>query len=85
MYSQTVHLFSGCPRLVRADRGPENAKVAFLQPFLRQREQDGLAGEKSFQFGKSVSNQVGNFILGVGVFNYILLSITQNYHNIARE
>ena len=66
MYSQTVHLFSGCPRLVRADRGPENAKVAFLQPFLRQREQDGLAGEKSFQFGKSVSNQVGNFILGGG-------------------
>jgi len=48
----------GCLRLLRSDRGSDNAKVAFLQPFLRRNGQDGLAGENSFQYGKSVSNQV---------------------------
>ena len=49
---------TGCPSLLRGDRGSENAKVIFLQPFLRRNGQDGLAGENSFQYGRSVSNQV---------------------------
>ena len=45
---------AGLPRLVRADRGTENAKVAYLHPFLRR----DIAGTSSFQYGRSVSNQV---------------------------
>ena len=51
-------LFSGCPGIVRTDRGTENSTVAFLQPFLRRNGRDRLAGERSFQYGKSASNQV---------------------------
>lgn len=51
-------LFLGCPRIVRSDRGTENSKIAFLQPFLRRNGQDTLAGEGSFQYGRSASNQV---------------------------
>lgn len=47
----------GCPVLVRADKGTENARVAFLQPFLRRDGTDSLAGVNSFRYGKSVNNQ----------------------------
>ena len=44
--------------MVRYDRGTENSKLAFLQPFLRRNNcSDGLAGVASFQYGKSASNQ----------------------------
>ena len=41
--------------------GSENAHtpgIAFLQPFLRHNLSDCFAGEHSFRYGKSVSNQV---------------------------
>ena len=41
----------GCPRIIRTDRGTENARVAYLQPFLRRHGH-------SFQYGRSASNQV---------------------------
>lgn len=50
----------GTPTLVRADKGTENARVAYLQPFLRRNDTDTLAGNASFRYGKSVNNQVGN-------------------------
>ena len=53
-------IIAGLPRLVCTDRGTENVKVAFLQPFLRRNGRDLSAGTKSFQYGKSVSNQVGD-------------------------
>ena len=43
---------------MRTDRGTENSVIAFVQPTLRSFHQDDLAGEKSFRYGKSTSNQV---------------------------
>ena len=48
----------GCPKLLRADRGTENTKIAFMQPFLRRHGTDTLSGENSFRYGRSVHNQV---------------------------
>ncbi|XP_062522376.1 uncharacterized protein LOC134197129 isoform X2 [Corticium candelabrum] len=56
-YTETVKNVGGCPRVLRADRGTENTNVAFIQPFLRHFDKDALAGEKSFWYGKSTSNQ----------------------------
>lgn len=53
---------TGCPRVVRCDGGTENNRIAFLQPFLRWNGQDAFAGEKSFQYGRSASNQVQSCI-----------------------
>ena len=64
--------FLGCPRVLRADRGTENTNVAFIQPFLRHFDKDALAGEKSFWYGKSTSNQVFeifNFGLYMGIID----------------
>ena len=49
-----VHYTIGCPKVVRADHGTENAKLAYIQPFLRN-----TSINSSFRYGKSVSNQVG--------------------------
>lgn len=43
--------------MLRCDRGSENAKVAYIQPFLRRHGTDPQSGSKSFQYGRSVSNQ----------------------------
>ncbi|XP_064389966.1 uncharacterized protein LOC135337880 [Halichondria panicea] len=56
-YLKAVELCEGCPTLVRADMGTENAKVAHLQPFLRRHDTDSFAGCDSFRYGKSVHNQ----------------------------
>ena len=45
----------GCPRIVRSDRGTENSRIAYLQPFLHR---NGSGVDSSFQYGKSSSNQV---------------------------
>ena len=44
-------------RVIRADMGTENVSVAAIQRFFRRADDDGFAGEKSFLYGKSVSNQ----------------------------
>ena len=49
---------SGYPFVLRCDLGSENAYLAFLQPFMRRNGNDCCAGERSFRYGKSVSNQV---------------------------
>ena len=55
-YIANSHEFccASLPRIVRGDRGTENSRVAYLQPFLG-RDSTPVA---SFQYGKSVSNQV---------------------------
>ncbi len=56
-----VALYVGFPKLVRADKGVENAKVSFLQPFLRHQSTNGCdSGKNCFHYGKSVNNQVDN-------------------------
>ena len=52
--------------------GSENAHIAFLQPFLRRNGSDCFAGEHSFRYGKSVSNQVYNMIITVLPRNLIM-------------
>lgn len=47
----------GTARVVRSDCGTENTYVAGIQQFLRRNSNDDLAKEKSFIYGKSVSNQ----------------------------
>ena len=48
---------NGIPRKVVGDRGTENVYLAASQRFLRRNHFDTNAGEKSFQYGRSVSNQ----------------------------
>lgn len=58
--SNTMHYyykFLGCPSVLRADLGTENAKVAYLQPFLRRHGQDSMVS-KCFLYGRSTANQV---------------------------
>ena len=47
----------GTARIVRADCGTENCHVAGIQRFLRSNSDDSFAAEKSFMYGRSVSNQ----------------------------
>ena len=49
---------SGTPCILRCDLGSENSHLAFVQPFLRRNGVDCYAGELSFRYGRSVSNQV---------------------------
>ena len=48
---------SGIPRIVRGDCGTENVNIAHIQRSLRSSDNDAFAGDKSFLYGKSVSNQ----------------------------
>lgn len=56
-FLDTVRQIGGAPSIVRADYGIENVKVAGIQGFLRQDGTDSFAGDNSFMYGKSVSNQ----------------------------
>lgn len=47
----------GTARIVRADNGTENTYVASIQRFLRNNSNDSFACDKSFMYGRSVSNQ----------------------------
>lgn len=49
---------TGCPTIVRADRGTENVHIERLQRYFRRNGTDAFAGEKSFLYGKSTANQV---------------------------
>ena len=57
-FMKTVLLRSGCPVIVRADRGTENGHMEVMQKLMRC-EQDGpdAAGSRSFIYGRSVANQ----------------------------
>ena len=56
-FLDTVRQIGGAPSIVRADYGIENVKVAGIQRFLRRDGTDSFAGDNSFMYGKSVSNQ----------------------------
>ena len=71
-------LFAGIPSLVRADRGTENSIIAFVQPTLRSQHSDSLAGDKSFRYGKSTSNQVSYKLLDY-------LAITNSFFSIEED
>ena len=47
----------GVPRICRGDAGTENVNIAAMQRFFRRDASDEFGGEKSFLYGKSVSNQ----------------------------
>ena len=53
-------IYVGTPQILQCDMGTENSHLAFLQPFLRRNGVDCFAGEESFRYGRSVSNQVLN-------------------------
>ena len=56
-YLDCVQQLGGTVRIVRGDRGTENGNVAAIQRFFRRSADDDFAGDKSFMFGKSTSNQ----------------------------
>ncbi|KAE8284603.1 hypothetical protein D5F01_LYC17938 [Larimichthys crocea] len=55
-YMEAVQRFSGCPRIVRGDRGTENVKVRDFQRFLRRNIHDG-SGIDGYIKGASTANQ----------------------------
>ena len=54
----SLFVYLGTSWRIRGDHGTENVKVAGIQRFFRHAAVDAFSGEKSFQFGKSTSNQV---------------------------
>lgn len=54
----TIPSSTGVPRIVRADNGTENVTIAGLQRFFRADHMDAFARDKSFMYGRSVTNQV---------------------------
>ena len=45
------------PCLVRSDRGSENTILGGIQKYLRREYSDNVAGDESFRYDPSVSNQ----------------------------
>ena len=56
-FMDCVKQLGGAPRTIRGDRGTENVNIAAMQSFLRRNGTDSMAGQKSFLYGRSVSNQ----------------------------
>lgn len=56
-YLDCVKELKGVPRRIRSDNGTENTRVAATHRVFREDDNDSFAGEKSFMFGKSTSNQ----------------------------
>lgn len=52
-----VRRIGGTPTILRGDCGTENCYVAAIQRFFREGLGDPLAGDNSFMYGRSVSNQ----------------------------
>ena len=50
--------YVGTAEIIRGDKGNENLNVAAIQIYFRRHGNDSMAGEKSFLYGKSVSDQV---------------------------
>ena len=56
-YLEALKVLRFAPRIIRCDKGTENATLALLQPFFRYNDTDSMAGLNSFRYGRSVSNQ----------------------------
>ena len=67
-YSQCTPLYTGTPCILKCDCGTENTTLAFVHPFLRRNGSDCFAGEYSFRYGKSVSNQVQHTSLAIELY-----------------
>ncbi|XP_020913306.1 uncharacterized protein LOC110250983 [Exaiptasia diaphana] len=52
-----VQELGGTSHICRADRGTENVNVAGMQRFFRRNGYDEFRGDKSFLYGRSVTNQ----------------------------
>jgi len=52
-----VQNVGGTASVIRADMGTENVRIAAIQRYLRHEARDSWSGEKSFLYGRSVSNQ----------------------------
>ena len=52
-----IRQVKGIPRVIRSDCGTENVYIAAIQRYLRRNGHDGMAGVKSFLYGKSTANQ----------------------------
>ncbi|XP_065831019.1 uncharacterized protein [Oscarella lobularis] len=57
LFLDCVFLNRCCPAVVRSDYGTENTLLSKMQMMLRDEGNDGLAGGRSHQFGKSAFNQ----------------------------
>ncbi|KAG1931015.1 hypothetical protein F2P79_021986 [Pimephales promelas] len=53
-FLETVRSLGGCPRI---HMGTENSTIRDMQRYLRRSDDDPLAGERSFIYGKSTANQ----------------------------
>ena len=62
---------------IRGDNGTENGTVAVLQNIFRAEGTDNFAGERSFQYGKSIANQV--FFLVSSNFAIAIIYFTKYY------
>lgn len=56
-FYECVKQLGGTPLICRGDRGTENGMVAAMQRFFRRDGIDEFSQEKSFLYGRSVSNQ----------------------------
>ena len=56
-FTDCVKQLGGTARVIRADCGTENVRIAAIQRFFRSQHDDEMAGVASFMYGKSVSNQ----------------------------
>lgn len=74
-------LIAGVPTILRTDRGTENCNIAFIHPTLRSQHSDHFAGEKSFRYGRSTSNQVqGTYLKVFLIITQIFLSFRELKH-----
>jgi len=56
-FHDCIQELGGTPHICRSDRGTENVNVSAMQRFFRRNGHDEFRGEKSFMYGRSVSNQ----------------------------
>ena len=56
-FLKCVRGIGGTPTILRSDCGTENCYVAAIQRFFREDHDDPLAGDSSFMYSRSVSNQ----------------------------
>lgn len=52
-----IRQLGGMARILHGDRGSENGNLVTTQHFFRRSMDDNFAGDKSFIYGKSTSNQ----------------------------
>ena len=55
-YADYVDAIKGTSRRIRADKGTENVNVEAMQRFFRRSSEDDFARDKSFKYGRSISN-----------------------------